>query len=241
VDCETAGDLKNGEIKLLRGTTKPVYQATTLNSKEVVLFYPDKTYKFPKTGETGKWKSTKYDQMKAQQDALRAAEDKKPKPLNGNQLKVLELMKPLRWFNTPVPTDVEVDNGMFLKMDLSKTDGGGFANLSNEDIALAGKYYKYFEKDYPKGFFVYKKVSAQTPTNIGQASKVEITIESCKAAIESLYNNMISPRTYPLEVEDKNTHKNTAKLCIEPANKGKFIIRFGLKNKIDKLKERRVI
>jgi hypothetical protein len=67
MDCETAGCLKNGEIKLLRGTTKPVYQATTLNSKEVVLFYPDKTYKFPKTGETGKWKCSKVEQMMAQQ------------------------------------------------------------------------------------------------------------------------------------------------------------------------------
>jgi hypothetical protein len=110
-DCEIEGCLSNGEIRFIKGTTKPVYQATTLNSKEVVLFYPDKTYKFPKTGETGKWKCTKVEQKKAQEDALRAEEGKKPKPLNSNQLKVLELIKTFRWVTAPEPTDVEIDNG----------------------------------------------------------------------------------------------------------------------------------
>ena len=240
-DAEKAGCLKNGKSQYLKGTKKPVYVATTVKSGKVVYFYPDMTYKFADGSKSGKWKCSKVEEIKIQQDALKAEEDKKPKPLNTNQLKVLELIKPFRWVNTPVPTDVDIDYGAFLKMDLSKSDGGEFTNLSTEDKALAEKYSKYFQTGYPSGFFVYKKVAAQTPTQIGKGSKVEVTIESCKTSIESLYNNMNSPRTYPLAAEDKTNHKTITKTCIEPANKGKFTIRFGLNSKIKELKNNGVI
>jgi hypothetical protein len=202
-------------------------------------FFADMTYKFVDGSKSGKWKCEGLIELNTVQDSSTQSD---PKTLNANQLKVLEFIKPLRWSNTPVPTDVEIDNGMFLKMDLSKDDGGGvdYKNLTDQDVALAAKYYKYFT-GFTNGFFVYKKVGTQTPTDIGKGSRVEITIESCKMAIESLYNNMESPRSYPLENEDKNNYKNTAKICIEPANKGKFFGRFGLKSKVDKLKTRRII
>jgi hypothetical protein len=202
-------------------------------------FFADMTYKFIDGSKSGKWKCEGLIELNTVQDNSTQSD---PKTLNANQLKVLEFIKPLRWSNTPIPTDVEIDNGMFLKMDLSKQDGGGveYKDLSKEDISLASKYYKYFT-GLTNGFFVYKKVGTQTPTDIGKGSRVEITIESCKMAIESLYNNMESPRSYPLENEDKNNYKNTAKICIEPANKGKFFGRFGLKSKVDKLKTRRII
>jgi hypothetical protein len=240
IDAVKKNCLSGGKEILKDDNGKYYYRKPSIKQpgKEID-YFADMTYKFIDGSKSGKWKCEGLIELNTVQDNSTQSD---PKTLNANQLKVLEFIKPLRWSNTPIPTDVEIDNGMFLKMDLSKQDGGGadYKNLSKEDVDLAAKYYKYFT-DFKNGFFVYKKVSSQTPTNIGRASKVEITIESCKDAIESLYDNMISPRTYPLEVEDKNTHKNTAKLCIEPANKGKFIVRFGLKNKIDKLKERRVI
>lgn len=202
-------------------------------------FFADMTYKFVDGSKSGKWKCEGLIELNTVQDNSTQSD---PKTLNANQLKVLELIKPLRWSNTPIPTDVEIDNDMFLKMDLSKSDGGGaeYKNLTNQDVALAAKYHKYFT-DFKNGFFVYKKVSAETPTDIGRASKIEVTIESCKMAIESLYDNMKSPRTVPIDPNDKNTYIKTAKLCIEPANKGKFFGRFGLKSKVDELKTRRII
>jgi hypothetical protein len=67
-DSIAAGCLKYGKIRFLKGTKKPVYQATTLKSKEVVIFFPDMTYKFPATGETGKWKCSKAEQLKAKRE-----------------------------------------------------------------------------------------------------------------------------------------------------------------------------
>ena len=61
-DAIAAGCLKNGKIRFLRGTKKPVYQATTLKSNQVIIFSPDMTYKFPATGKTGKWKCSKAEQ-----------------------------------------------------------------------------------------------------------------------------------------------------------------------------------
>jgi hypothetical protein len=231
---KASGCLKNGKILTNNDQTIFVYRATTESGKEVD-FYADMTYKFRDGSKSGKWGCPQLNT--AQQDDKQNT----PKTLNPNQLKVLELIKPFRWVTSPVPTDVEIDNGAFLKMDLSKTDGGEFTNLSTEDKALSEKYSKYFQTDYPNGFFVYKKVAAQTPTQIGKGSKVEVTIESCKTSIESLYNNMDSPRTYPLAAEDKTNHKIITKTCIEPANKGKFTIRFGLNSKVKKLKEAGVI
>jgi hypothetical protein len=154
----------------------------------------------------------------------------------------MEFLKPLRWFNTPVPTDVEVDNKMFLKMDLTGLNDKINQELSSTDNALVDRYKQWFVKDYPNGFFVYKRnTGTQAPTEIGKGARVETTIESCKTAIESLHNNLISPRTYPLEPEEKTIFRNTTRTCIEPANKGKFFARFGLKNKVKELRQQRVI
>jgi hypothetical protein len=57
-DAITAGCLKNGKVRFLKGTKSPVYQATTLKTNTVVTFYPNMTYKLA-TGETGKWKCSK--------------------------------------------------------------------------------------------------------------------------------------------------------------------------------------
>ena len=72
--------------------------------------------------------------------------------LNANQNKVLEIIGKRGWFATPVPTDVEVDDGTYTKEDLTKSQ--------NE---LLKKYSKYFVDAFPTGYFVYK-VGSSTPT-----------------------------------------------------------------------------
>ena len=72
--------------------------------------------------------------------------------LNANQNKVLEIIGKRGWFATPVPTDVEVDDGTYTKEDLTKSQ--------NE---LLKKYSKYFVDAFPTGYFVYKGGSS-TPT-----------------------------------------------------------------------------
>lgn len=54
-DAVTARCLKNGTVKYVKGTKKPVYVVTTSKSNKVVLFYPDMTYKFMDGSKSGKW------------------------------------------------------------------------------------------------------------------------------------------------------------------------------------------
>lgn len=146
--------------------------------------------------------------------------------LNDNQRKVLELLRPLNWTNTPKPTDVEVDSGLYEKM-----------NLSDETTELGKIYSKYFSNDYPKGtndFYVYKKTVAQ-PNAPGKVERVEATAESCKTSIESLYNHMKSPNTYPIGDSTKRSYVSTAQRCAEPANKRLFLLRFGLDKKLESI------
>ena len=143
--------------------------------------------------------------------------------LDDNQRKVLELLRPLNWINTPKPTDVEVDSGLYEKM-----------NLSDEDTELGKIYSKYFSNDYPKGtndFYVYKKTVTQ-PNAPGKVERVEATAERCKTSIESLYNHMKSPNTYPIGDSTKRSYVSTAQRCAEPANKRLFLLRFGLDKKL---------
>jgi hypothetical protein len=204
-------------------------------------FFADMTYKFVDGSKSGTWKCEGLIELNTVQNS--PTQSVPEPPLNANQLKIMEFLKPLRWFNTPVPTEVEVDKKMFLKMDLTGEDVETNKDLSPADKLLVDRYKQWFtKKDYPNGFFVYKRnTGTQAPTEIGKGARVEITIESCKTAIESLHNNLISPRTYPLEPEEKTIFRDTTRLCIEPANKGKFFAKFGLKRKVKELKQRRRI
>lgn len=88
--------------------------------------------------------------------------------LNANQNKVLEIIGKRGWFATPVPTDVEVDDGTYTKEDLTKSQ--------NE---LLKKYSKYFVDAFPTGYFVYKVGSSTTtpsvnPTTTGGGGSVVV-------------------------------------------------------------------
>jgi len=144
-------------------------------------------------------------------------------PLDRNQTQVLKMIKDLGWIHEPAPTDVEVDAGLFEKM-----------NLADPISELGKTYSKYFPKFTTTGFFVYKPKTAAQPA-AQAAVKPVITTESCRTAIEGLYNNKLSPRTYPLSPELITQYNDTVLTCAEPANKSKFLLRFGLADKLQEV------
>ena len=156
--------------------------------------------------------------------------------LDDNQRKVLELLRPLNWINTPKPTDVELDMGLYRKINLS--DGEPDKTTMNpEEFQIVNTYNKYFSNDYKKGtndFYVYKKTVTQ-PNAPGKVERVDATAESCKTSIESLYNHMKSPNTYPIGDSAKRSYVSTAQRCSEPANKRLFLLRFGLDKKLESI------
>ena len=72
--------------------------------------------------------------------------------LDANQNKVLEIIGKQGWFATPVPTDVEVEDGTFTKEDLTTTQN-----------TFLSKYGKYFTTAFPQGYNVFKR-GGSTPT-----------------------------------------------------------------------------
>lgn len=233
------GCVKYGKVVPLKKTNPPQYQfaikqESSSNPGKVRYLFVDKKYAIFENGimTMGKdsWACSKPEPKKEEPVASVAA----TKQLNANQIKVLEILKQKGWFHEPAPTDVEVEQGLFEKLNLSDAE-----NPSNNPLVT--QYNKWFKDDYPNGFFVFKKVTAQNPEEIKPSTKVEVTTQSCKAAIESLYNNMTSPMTYPLSNEEKSNFRITAKTCAEPANSSKFLLRFGLKNKVKELQNSRII
>ena len=184
----TAGCLKSGKILTNADQTKYVYRATTKSGK-IVDFTADMNYKFGDGTKVGKWACPQLQPTKEE------PKKEEPKPLNSNQTKVLELIKPSGWFHEPAPTDVEVDQNLYQKLDLSGTKN---AEGVSDDLGLVNKYSKYFTTaDFPNGFFIYKKTSPQTPT-VQRKAGLTVTAESCKIAIETLWNSVKNPNSYSL-------------------------------------------
>jgi hypothetical protein len=239
-----AGCLKSGKILTNANQTKYVYRVITKSGKTVD-FTADMNYKFLDGSKTGKINCPEVTQMLPSPSSnetplnpsisnsgvnttLTPIEDTK---LDANQIKVLEMLSSkYGWFHEPAPTEVEVEDGLFEKL-----------NLIDMTTDLGRKYGKYFEVKFPKGFYIYKKIAARKPEEVKLSTKVDETAQSCKAAIESLFNNMESPMTYPLTREEFKNYQTTAKTCAEPANSDKFLFRFGLKNKVKKLQNARII
>jgi len=174
-------------------------------------------------------------------DALKPVEPKKeetkkedpnkPKPLNKNQNDVLAIIKKQGYFNEPAPSDVQVKLGNFDKIDLTgKKNSEDFV----DEGGLIEKYSEYFlDTDFPNGFFVYKKRT--TPRSNARRERVAVTAESCRIAIENLWNSVNNPKSFGDEEytqEQIENDKYTATQCAEPINASKFLLRQGLKNKL---------
>lgn len=158
----------------------------------------------------------------------------KPKPLTNNQQKVLEILKRSEYFNEPAPTDVEVDLGKFEKVDLTGTKND--KDFKDPDM-IVQTYSKYFPAaDFPNGFFVYKAVKG-LPDTPARKTRAEVTAQSCKVAIENLWNYVNNPRNpgFSLTPQEIADNRETVEICAEPNNKDKFVFRFGLKDKLQDL------
>jgi hypothetical protein len=142
-DSEAAGCFKNGTIKYIKGTKKPAYQTTTLKSNQVLIFYPDMTYLLPATGEKGKWKCSKAEQIKTQQAALKAQQDANTKDTNlvkteGGWKEASEIQTTRENLENPKMFEKKVVNGVTLYRSVASSGIAG--GLNDEQTKLIKKY-----------------------------------------------------------------------------------------------------
>ena len=157
--------------------------------------------------------------------------------LNDNQKDILAIIKPMGWFHEPKPSDVQIDQGFFEKLDLTgaqnKPKEGDQEFVDNS--GLVAKWKQYFpETQFKEGFFIYKKAKPSLPTVTSQEG-LKPTTESCKTAIETLWNDVQNPMSYSLTDQEKIDYKKMVEVCAQPENAGKFLLRFGLKDKLKDL------
>jgi hypothetical protein len=67
-DAQTAGCLKNGKIRPLKGGQSYAFVGKTKSGLDVI-FYPNMTYRFYASGKTGKWKCSKLEGAQSQQSS----------------------------------------------------------------------------------------------------------------------------------------------------------------------------
>jgi hypothetical protein len=238
----TNGSVKNGKVVQMNSTNPQLQYAIEQESSKTpgkfrYLFidkrvgtFENGTFVFMKDAV---WSGQPNKPMDNTPTATTSATDiAKIKPLDSNQNKVLELLKPLNWFHEPAPTDVEVDQNLYQKLDLTGTKNVDLKNVDGGED-LVNKYSKYFPAaNFDKGFFVYKKTKDTEPS-VTKNNGIKPTPESCKIAIENLWNTVDKPNRYQLNDKEIADYKREAELCSESPDI--FLLRFGLKNKLKDL------
>ena len=202
---------------------KSIIYGTGVTSQTIFYFYSDMTIVNQKTGKKAKWECPELQTVKPN-------ESEKPTQLDQNQLKVLEIIAKDNWFDKPKPTDVEIDQNLFQKMDLTNP---------TPDADWAKQYSKYFTKDkFPKGFFVYKKTETEPKVPTGPTvNRVKVSLESCRTAVDVLYDEMTSPTSVEISNQDLMNYIKTVKQCAEPLNRKSFL-NFQYNKKLKKIADR---
>ena len=139
-------DQKYPSLRKETATGKDVIAGKGTKDGTVFLFYADGTLKNLKSGKSHPWVC----------DAMNVEPET---PLTKEQTDVLEIIgQPEKggWFVKPVPSDVRIEDGTFTK-----------ENLSNPSENSLKQYSKWFVKDFPNGFFVYRKGGSQPNVNSG--------------------------------------------------------------------------
>ena len=146
-------------------------------------------------------------------------EPEKPNVLNTDQEDVLKRISQDRWAATPKPSQVALDKGEFESSD-----------LTDPQSTLGATYSRYFPKEqFPKGYFVYRKVVA-TPQVPSKPQEIVIDGDKCKVSIEALYNHMNKPNRFPLSKAEKDGHVRIAQVCAEKKNLLRFSMNKQLKD-----------
>lgn len=135
-----------------------------------------------------------------------------PPQKDANQKKVLEILSTMGWFAEPAPTQVELDQGLFTKIDLSGKDTDENvvdANSKNMDVIEKFGDGKYFEKI----FHVYRKEKPQT--NLQRVEREKPTRENCRVATENLFNEIERPRQFRLTPKERKDALELFKDCAQ--------------------------
>jgi hypothetical protein len=219
------GCVKNGVVTKLQSKNPElefaIKQESTKTPGKFRYFFADNRVGIFDDNGKFQFSPSKWSCEKAQQSDIVTQQSPQ---LNNNQNKVLEMIKVQKWFHEPVPTEVEIDKGIFEQEDLTDATSD-----------LGKTYSKWFTKEqFPKGFLVYRKTTTQ-PDSAGPVKKIEVNAEGCRTAIEGLWNNYKNPRSYPITPEERNNFRETAKRCAEPTNRQLFTFRFGLNKKLNDL------
>lgn len=137
-----------------------------------------------------------------------------PKPLDRNQLKVLEILNKQNWKASPVPTDVEIDQNLYEKIDLTNKSQDEKVKQTNEKYKkIIDDYSRYFQDR--DSFFVYLKNENVPSENIEKVSGKKENRQNCRRAIDNLINNMDKPNRYPLTTQQIDDNVKVIKICSE--------------------------
>ena len=231
----TNGSVKNGKVVQMNSTNPQlqyaIEQESTKTPGKFRYLFIDKRVGTFENGTFTFMKDAVWAPSQSTDSNKPTTPTSKPVVLDANQNKALELLKPSGWFHEPAPTDVEVDQNLYQKLDLTGAKNGDLKDVEGGQDYVT-KYSKFFPStNFPNGFFVYKKTS-QIPT-VQRKAVPTVTAESCKIAIETLYDSVENPNNYKdLSDTEVSDYKKVAEICAQPANSEKFLLRFGLKNKL---------
>ena len=114
----------------------------------------------------------------------------------------------------PEPDNFKVQNGEFIKLDLNKPEGEQESKYTNvfTDLVISE-----FKDKFPKGLFVYKATGKQSP--VAASQKIEITRENCRTAVFELHDYMRNRQSTKMTPEQRRTHVDTIRKCMDPRNK----------------------
>lgn len=134
-DSETAGCLKNGKIRTLKGGQSYAYVAKTKSGLDVI-FYPNMTYKFFESGKGGKWKCSKAEQIKSQTETNQKEINKIKQ--EGKWFEAKEISDTVQNLENPNMYEKKIVNGVTLYR--SKASSGIAAGLTADQQKIIQKW-----------------------------------------------------------------------------------------------------
>ena len=252
-DAQTAGCLKNGKIRSLKGGQSYAFVGKTKSGLDVI-FYPNMTYRFYASGKTGKWKCSKLEGAQSQQSSQQN---------EINQLKTQfgwKTREDLKDITQEELTQLYQKHPKFelykLKVESGKT--GGYTDIQQKFIDQAqgmgyklkltpeetasGKYKQYkvpnSENYFPGGLTMfYSSETAVTSGSDIQQSFGELsqgqapkTRKECAESIKTYYEAWETRKDIPQNVFDPM--KRRVQACVNTYGK-KFSSLGGLFSKVD--------